>query len=37
MSNGLYISPETFDTLKERFEPLDPDEDRIECPSPEPK
>jgi predicted kinase len=36
MSDGLYIAPETFDVLKARFEALDPDEDRIECPSPEP-
>ena len=29
-ADGLYIAPATFDALKARFEPLSPDEERVE-------
>lgn len=29
-SGGLHIAPATYDALRARFEPLSPDEDRVE-------
>jgi predicted kinase len=32
LQNNLFIARNTYEILKDRFEPLDPDEDRIEIP-----